>query len=568
MVLIGIRENPSTFSSVLSVCSNGGFYKEGVQVHCRAVLLGFDMNLYVGSALVDFYMQCGCCDIGLKLFDELPERNLATWNSVFRGLCGMGSCCLTELLEKMKLDGVEPNEVTLSYVIRGCSVGQFLGQGKQLHCFVIKLGWVESNLFIANGLVDFYSSCNCFVDAKKCFDCIDPEDVISWNSIVYVYAKNGLLCEALELFGEMRSWGKKPSVRSFLGFLNVSNDSQNVRFGKQIHGFVLKSGLEQENAHVQSALIDMYGKCGNIESSVYLFEGITERTLECCNSLMTSLLHCGIVEDVIEMFGLMVDEGVGLDNVTFSTTLKVLSLSASAGLVSCELVHCCVIISGFESDIVVSCSLIDAYSRSGHVNFSRKIFEQIVDPNLICFTSIISGYARSGMGKEGLEILELLIQGGLEPDVITFLSVLTGCSHSGLVEEGLAVFKSMGTVYGVYPDRRHYSCMVDLLGRAGLLEEAEELLKLPAVKGHSVMWSSLLQSCRIHCNTEVGKRAAEALMELQPNDSAAYVQASAFYSEIGDVETSIKIREMKMALKMKRELGCSSIEIRNQSYSY
>ncbi|KAL5723820.1 hypothetical protein ACHQM5_007167 [Ranunculus cassubicifolius] len=564
MVCRGIRETSFTFSSLLSVCKGMGFRDQGLQVHCRAICVGCDLDLFVGSALVDFYMQNGCFDDALKVFDEMPERNLATWNSVLRGVCRVG--CLDKLLGffvDMRLDGVEANEVTLSYVINGCSVGQLLDQGKQMHCHVIKRGWVASSVFVVNALVDLYSNCGNLIDAEKAFESISPEDIISWNSIIHIYANNLLSFEAIEAFRTMRSWEKKPSVRSFLGFLSLSSSTQNVRLGRQIHAYVLKVGFDQEGNHVRSALIDMYGKCGLIESSVQVFEDISERTLECCNSMMTSLLHCGFLKDVIEMFGLMVDEGVRLDEVSFSTTLKALSQSASASLMNSELVHCCVIKSGFNLSTVVSCSLIDTYSRSGHINLSGQIFNQILEPNLICFTSMITGYARNGMGKKGLEMLRLLRQRGLKPDEITLLSVLTGCSHAGLVEEGLSVFKSMNSVYGVHPDRRHYSCMVDLLGRAGLLEEAEELLKSSCVKEDTITWTSLLGNCRIHKNKAVGNRAAEALMELHPTDPAAYVQASGFYSEIGDVEASMRVRELKMVMKIKREFGYSLIETSN-----
>ncbi|OVA16981.1 Glycoside hydrolase [Macleaya cordata] len=562
MISQGIKENPSTFSSVLGICNNAGFHREGFQVHCRAILLGFDSNLFVGSALVDLYMRSGHPNLSLKLFDELPERNLATWNVALRGLCELGySDALMDYFSRMQLDEVEANAVTFSYLIRGCSNGQFLPQGEQFHSHVIKMGWVPSNLFVANALVDFYAECGSLIDARKSIEFIPAEDVISWNSIISVHAINGFSLEALEFFDQMQSWGKKPSIRSFLAFLNLASETQNINFGKQIHCFVLKQGFDQGSIHVQSALIDMYGKCGQIESSVSVFDEIHERNLECCNSLMTSLLHCGITEDVIELFGLMVDEEVGLDYVTFSTTLKALSSSASTSFLSCRVVHCCVIKSGFESDIVVSSSLIDAYSRSGHIKESQQIFERILDPNIICFTSIITGYARNGMGREVLEMLEALIERCLQPDAITFLSVLAGCSHSGLVEEGLSVFESMKTVHGIHPDRRHYSCMVDLLGRVGRLVEAEQLLKFATLKGDSKMWSSLLRSCRVHRNEEVGRRAAKALIELEPDDHAAYLQASGFYSEIGDSEASMKIREIKANWNMRKECGYSLIEI-------
>ncbi|KAK9117176.1 hypothetical protein Sjap_016123 [Stephania japonica] len=562
MVDKGIRENSSTFSSVVGVCGDAWFHLEGLQVHCRAVFLGFISNMFVGSALTDFYMQIGYPDIALQLFDEMPERDLGTWNLVLRGFCDMGySQELLHFFSEMRLVGIEANALTFCYVIRGCGEVQFLEQGKQLHCYVVKLSWALSNLFVANALVDFYSSCGDLCGANKAIDLIPAEEVISWNSIISAYAKKGLSAEALEFFAKMQLWDKKPSIRSFVCLVNLSSDSQNLQLGQLIHCFVLKLGLDRASVHVQSALIDMYGKHSEIERSVTMFEDIPERTLECCNSLMTSLLHCGLIEDVFEMFGLMVDEGIGLDNVSFSTTLKALSLSALASPSSCGLVHSSVVKSGFEFNTVVACSLVDAYSRVGLVDLSRRVFNQIVEPNLICFTSMIGGYARNGMGREGLEMLDLMYQSGIMPDDVTFLSVLTGCSHSGLVKEGLLMFQLMKTRHGISPDRRHYSCMVDLLGKAGLLEEAEKLIKQAPVKVNPVMWTSLLRSCRVSRNIEVGRRAVDALMEIKPDDPTVYLQAAGFYHEIGDFVSSAKIRKISALMDIKREFGYSSIEI-------
>ncbi|XP_058087242.1 pentatricopeptide repeat-containing protein At1g05750, chloroplastic [Magnolia sinica] len=562
MVFQGIKESPSTFSSILGICSDAGFYREGKQIHCRVTVLGFGLNVFVGSALIGLYMQAGFPDLAMMLFDELLERNLVTWNLVLRGFCELGlSDELLEFFSRMKSDGINANCITFSYLIRGCSNGGFLDRGKQAHCHVIKLGWIPANLFIANGLVDLYSACGCLADAKKSFEFIPVEDVISWNSIVSIHADHGLLLEALKFFYGMQLWGKKPSVRAFNGFLNASSRSQNLVFGEQIHGSVLKLGLDRSSLHVQSALIDMYGKCSEIQSSVSVFDEMPEKNLECCNSLITSFLHCGIIDDAVEMFGLMMDECVRPDHVTFSATLKASSLSFSGGPTTCQLLQCCVIKSGFESDIAVSCSLIDAYSRCSDIERSRQIFEWIPKPNVICYTAIISGFARKGMGIEGLQMLKSMVQEGLEPDAVTFLSVLSGCDHSGLVEEGQSVFKSMKDIHGVHPDRRHYSCMVNLLGRAGLLEEAKEMLRVAPVEGNSVMWSSLLQSCIVHGNEKMGAEAVNALMELEPEDPATYLQVSNFYNAIGDSERSKEIREKMVMKKMRKEIGYSLIEV-------
>ncbi|KAH7857890.1 hypothetical protein Vadar_017625 [Vaccinium darrowii] len=562
MISHGVKESGSTFSSVLSICCDAGLYDEGIKVHSKVIISGFSMNIYVASSLVDLYMHMGLVDIALKLFNDLSHRNLAIWNLVLRGFCELGrSTDLLGSIFQMKLEGVESNGLTFCYLIRGCGSDRLVDEGKQLHCCAFKLGWVESNLFVANALVDFYSACGCLVGAKKSFEAIPPEDVISWNSVVSVYAGSGFSLDALEMFTRMQLWGKRPSVRSFLGFLGLSSWTQNLILGRQIHCFVIKSGFDRRSVHVQSALIDMYGKCGEIDNSVLLFESVPERSLGCCNSLMTSLLHCGIIEDVGEMFGLMLDEGIGFDEVSLSTTLKALSVSTSGSLASCTLVHCCAVKSGFESEIAVSCSLIDAYSKSGHVTLSRQVFEKLTSPNVICFTSIINGYARNGMGRECLQILDIMIQGGLKLDKVTFLAVLMGCNHSGLIQEGKMVFDSMKSIHGIEPERQHYKCLVDLLGRAGLVDEAEELLKRAPVKGESVMWSSLLHSCRVHKNETVGHRAAKILMELEPENHATWFQASKFYYEIGDFVMSVHVKEIAMAKKMRKEIGYSLIEV-------
>ncbi|KAI9111521.1 hypothetical protein K1719_017211 [Acacia pycnantha] len=567
MSLLGMRESASTFSSVIGVCSSdAGFYTEGIQVHCRVVKLGFDLNVFVVGAIIDFYMRMGLSRVALKVFDELPQRNLAIWNIVLRGLTELGRMEEEDLLGfqiQMESESVEPNGLTYCYLLRGCSNLRLLYEGKKIQSCILKLGLVESNIYVGNALVDFYSACGCLVEARKSFEAIPIEDVISWNSLVSVYVENHLLLDALELFTTMQLWGQRPSIRSLVGLLNFSSRVKNINLGKQIHCYVLKLGFDTESVHVQSSLIDMYGKCRDVDSSIAIFECLPEKTLQCCNSLMTSLSQCNATEDAAELFGLMTDEGIKPDEITFSTTLKALSVSASQNFTSSQLLHCLALKSGFEEDIAVACSLIDAYSRFGHAELSRHIFETLDSPNAICFTSMINGFSRNGMGREGLELLQAMVEKGLKPDKVTFLCVLVGCSHSGLVDEGRLVFNSMKSLHGVNPDRQHFSCMVDLLCRAGLLYEAEELLQKAPGEGDCAMWCSLLRSCRVHKNEVVGRRVATITMDLGPDDPAVWLQASQFYSEIGDFDASMQIREVALARKMMWEIGRSLIEIKH-----
>ncbi|KAL4570190.1 hypothetical protein LXL04_025841 [Taraxacum kok-saghyz] len=370
MISQGFIETSSTFSTVLGVFSNERLYQQGLQVHNRAIVLGLSLNPYVGTALIDLYMNMNLINFAFRLFNDLPERNVATWNQLLRCFSEIGRSQKLELYFRMKREFIVPNPLTFCYLIRGFSNESLINNGKELHSYAIKLGFAESDLFVSNALVDFYSSCGNLTDTKKSFQIIPPNNVISWNSLVSIYAYNGLTNKALEIFSTMQKmWGKKPSTRSFVGLLNLSSKNSNILLGQQLHCFVKKLGFDHGSVYIQSALIDMYGKCNKIENSVSIYENVPVKTLEVCNSLMTSFAKCGVIEDVIELFGLMVDEGIGFDEVSLSITVNVLwkSKLGYGSLTNCRLLHSCAVKSGFDRDFAVSSSLIDSYSRFGHV---------------------------------------------------------------------------------------------------------------------------------------------------------------------------------------------------------
>ncbi|KAL9226344.1 hypothetical protein vseg_002168 [Gypsophila vaccaria] len=355
----------------------------------------------------------------------------------------------------------------------------------------------------------------------------------------------------------MLFWYMTPSVRSVVATLNSCSKSGNLSVGRQMHCSAVKLGFEVANVHVQSALIDMYGKCYDIGGSLVVYE-FSDRRRECCNALLTSMVHCGLADEAVELFKFMTEEG-DFDEVSLSTTLKALLGSSFGSLSRCNELHSFAIKSGLLAHIVVISSLISSYSKLGQVDYARQVFEGLLSPNVVCFTSVINGYACNGLGRECLKLLGMMIRKGLKPDRVTFLSVLTGCNHSGLVEEGRTIFYSMRIHHGIEPDRRHYSCMVDLLGRAGLVYEAEDLLGQSVVNDDSSMWSSLLRSCRVHKNKVVGHRVAKRLMEFESGDPGVCLQVSGFYFEVGDSELSMHYREIATARKVVREIGHSRI---------
>ncbi|CAN6446294.1 unnamed protein product [Victoria cruziana] len=554
----GIKGNASTFSSVLAVCSDVGALQLGSQVHCLTVLLGFELSLFVGSALVHFYMHSLNVDNAIKMFGFLPERNLATWNTMLSGLSRNDRRDqLFEMLIEMRNTGMKPNKLSYCYIIHGCDHEGMLDQGRQVHCHMIKSGLAESDLFIANALVDMYSSCGCLLEAIKSFEVLESEDVISWNSIVSIHASHGYVLRALDLFRQMRHLRKSPTVRSLIELLCCSGNMQDVQLGEQIHGQAIRLGFN-DSVHIRSALIIMYGKCTDIRSCERLFDDVARRSLVCYNALISSYAKSSLEENAIETFKISLREKLRPDQFTVSAILK--SCTSMVASEYSEQFHCFVIKTGLLGDMAVSVSLIDSYSKSGNSEISRQIFHDISELTTTSVTAIISAYARNGLGREALELFEYMLLNGLVPDDVTLLAVLSACNHAGLVEEGLAIFESMTTCYEVTPDRRHYSCIINLLGRAGMLEEAVELMNASTVEGDAKLWSAILGACRIHRNLKVGERAAEALMELEPECPATYLQVCDLYNASGDLEIAAKIRSLEMRKWGRTDCGYSLIE--------
>ncbi|XP_066378064.1 pentatricopeptide repeat-containing protein At3g03580-like [Miscanthus floridulus] len=558
MVASGFRETPHTFSAILGACNSC----EGLQLHGRILALGLCSNPFVRSALVNLYMHVEMPCAALLLYNEMPLQSTVMSNVVLGGLCNLklAEDLLWSLLD-MRRHGLELNGLSYCYAMKVCYQDEeWLEQGRQLHGVVLKAGWVPSNIFLSNSLVDLYSATGDLVDAKNSLDAIPSKDVISWNSIVSVCASKGRIKEATDYLRQMLWHGKMPSVRSFVGLFASSGQTGDLRVGAQMHGIALKLGFSWSSAHVQTALIDMYGKCCSFDCSLAVFNEIPSLALECCNSTITSSIRSKVFHSSLEVLYCMTVEGVMPDNVTLSATLKAISLSASPSLISCQMLHSWVFKLGFETDMAVCSSLISAYARAGQVNSSHLIFESLRDPNVVCFTSMISTCARYGDGAKGVELFNEMVSRGLKPDDVTFLCAIAGCDQAGLIEEGRLVIELMRATRELGPDERHFACMVNLLGRDGFVEEAMRMMEHLPLRHYTKAWSSLIQSCKSHGENALGKRAAHMLIDVGRKDAATNLQVSKYFYEIGDGENASRIKAMASGQQAK-ESGHSSVEI-------
>lgn len=347
--------------------------------------------------------------------------------------------------------------------------------------------------------------------------------------------------------------------------------------GIQVHALIFKVGFHF-HVYVQTALINMYAACGFLHEALTVFDEMSEKNSVTWNVMITGLTKWGELEFARSLFDQMpnrtvvswtgiidvytrmnkLDEAIALfqrmvvhDGIqpTEITVLAILPAISNLGALEiCSSIHAYGEKRGFNTfDIRIANSLVDSYAKCGCISSASRFFEEISTEriNLVSWTSIISGFAMHGMGKQAVEHFKMMEKAGLRPNRVTFLSVLNGCSHGGLVEEGLKFFDKMVGEYEIAPDIKHYGCLIDMLGRTGRLEEAEKVaLEIPSEIVNIVVWRTLLGSCSFHGNVEMGERVTRKILEMERGYGGDYVLMSNIFSSVGRFEDAERFRRL------------------------
>ncbi|KAK9089412.1 hypothetical protein Scep_028494 [Stephania cephalantha] len=454
-------------------------------------------------------------------------------------------------------------QFTLSAVIKACSeIGGAMGLGRSCHGVVLVRGF-EVNCVIASALVDMYGR-NCRVEeAQQVFHEMSEPDAICWTSVISAFTRNDCFEEALGLFYSMQ-WRYRlcPDGFTFGTILTACGNLGRVKQGKEVHGKVVVAGISG-NVVVESSLLDMYGKCGLVEYSRMVFDRMPRKNAVSWCALLGAYCQNGELKTVLELFREM---EMGNDLYSFGTVLR-----ACAGLAAVrpgKEVHCQYLRKGSWRDVVVESALVDLYAKSGHIDYARTVFNETLLKNLITWNSMICGFAQNGRGLEAIRMFDEMVGDGIEPDYISFIGVLFACSHTGLVDQGRKYFSLMDQVYRIQPGIEHHNCMVDLLGRAGLLEEAENLIINSVFKDDSSLWAALIGACSAHSNVDVAERVAKKMMELVPDYHLSYVLLANIYRAVGQWEDSLRIRKLMKNRGIKKMPGKSWIEIKANTGSF
>uniref|UniRef100_A0A2P2INS6 Phosphoglycerate/bisphosphoglycerate mutase family protein n=1 Tax=Rhizophora mucronata TaxID=61149 RepID=A0A2P2INS6_RHIMU len=507
-----------------------------------------------------------------KRFDK---TNVFSWNSLIADLA-RGGDCLESLLafSSMRKLNLTPNRSTFPCAIKSCSALLDLHSGKQAHQQALVFGY-ESDLFVSSALIDMYSKCGQLSNARILFDEIPHRNIVTWTSIITGYVQNDNAHEALLLFKEFLLEESEINGESSKIFIDpvamvsvLSACSRLPRKGviEGAHGFVIKRGLDA-NVAVGNTMLDAYAKLGELSVSRKLFDSIAEKDAISWNGMIAMHAQNGLPTVAFEFFRGMIKEGaVKYTAVTLSALL--LACAHLGALHVGKSIHNQVIKMDLTDNVILGTSITDMYCKCGRVEMARKAFNGMKEKNVKSWTAMIAGYGMHGRARESLDVFYQMIDSGVKPNYITFVSVLSSCSHAGLLDEGWHWFNAMTHQFCVEPGVEHYGCMVDLLGRAGYLKMAYNLIRRMKGRPDFILWGSLLSACRIHKNVELAEISARELFELDPSNCGYYVLLSNIYADAGRWKDVEKMRLLMKNHGLAKPPGFSLVELKGRVHVF
>lgn len=333
--------------------------------------------------------------------------------------------------------------------------------------------------------------------------------------------------------------------------------------GKQFHAVTYKYGFE-DNLPVSNSIVDMYCRCMGLSEAKQYFNEMRQRDLITWNTMIAGLETFGSYES-LKLFSQMVLLDVCPNCFTFTS---VIAACANFAILNCgQQVHGVIIRRGFGRNLPLANALVDMYAKCGSIVDSRRTFDEMKRRDLVSWTSMMMGYGNHGYGREAVELFDEMVASGIRLDHVVFIGVLSACSHAGLVDEGLKHFNSM-KAYNVSPSLEIYGCIVDLLGRAGRVNDAYEVIEKMPFEADESIWGALLGSCKVHRNTNLGKLAAKKILNLRPDWAETYVILSNIYAADRKWGEFAATRKMMKGVGCKKEAGRSWIEVGNQVHSF
>lgn len=644
------------------------FLKDGVLHQIRSIKTGLTLTAISSNQLVNLYSRHGLLREARNVFDEMPERNVYSWNAVISAyvkfndlkearelfktanserdlityntlLSGFAKTdgCESEAVEmfgemhRKEEDGIWIDDFTLTTMLKLSAKLSDVCYGEQLHGVMVKTG-NDATKFAVSSLIHLYSKCGkfkevCNVFNGSCVEFVDgvaknamiaaycregdieralsifwtnPElnDTISWNTLISGYAQNGYEEEALKMAVSMEESGLKWDEHTVAAVLNVLSSLKRLMIGKEVHARVLKNG-SHSNKFVSSGIVDLYCKCGNMKDaeSVHLlygfgnlystssmivgyssqgnmveakrlFDSLCEKSLVVWTAMFLGYLSLRQPDSVLELAReFIAKESKIPDSLVMVSILSACSLQAS--MEPGKEIHGHSLRTGVSMDKKLVTAFVDMYSKCGNFDYAEKVFDSCFERDTVMYNAMVAGCAHHGREAKAFQLFEDMTECGFEPDEITFMALLSACRHRGLVLEAERYFESMIEVYNISPEVGHYTCMIDLYGKANRLDKAIELMEgIDGVEEDGVVLGAFLNACNWNKNADLVKEVEEKLLVIEGCNGSRYIQLANAYASSGRWDDMRRIRNCMRGKELEKFSGCSWAYINNQAHMF
>lgn len=563
MLWVDFRPDEYTFPCILRTCGGIPDKGRGREVHVHVIRYGFESNIDVLNALITMYVKCGDIFSARLVFDRMPKRDRISWNAMISGYLENGDCLEgLRLFRTMREVCVNPDLMTMTSVVSACEGVDDERLGRGVHGYIITTGLIIE-VSVCNSLIQMYLGNGNWVEAERIFAIMPYKDVVTWTSMISGYEDGGFLEKAVQTFKLMENEGIMPDEITIASAISACASLSVLDMGMKLHDLAIRTGYISY-VIVSNTLIDLYSKCRCIDKALDVFYQIKEKNIISWTSIISGLHQNNRSFEAIFFFRQM---KLSL-NPNSITLVSALSACARIGALMCgKEIHAYALRTMLAFDGYVPNAILDMYVRCGRMGLAWNQFNGRCG-DIAAWNIMLTGFAERKLGKLAVEFFHEMLASDVNPDEITFISLLCACSRSGMVAEGLEIFENMETKYHVSRNLKHYACIVDLLGRAGNLEDAYAFIKNMPLKPDPAIWGALLNACRIHLNVELGELAAQKIFEVDKQSIGYYALLCDLYVGCGKWDELARVRKTMKERGLIVDPGCSWIEVKGKVHAF
>ncbi|CAN6271818.1 unnamed protein product [Urochloa humidicola] len=536
----------------------------GRAAHARALrLLSPSIPPFICAHLVNLYSKLDLPVPAAAALASDPSPTVVSYTAFISGAAqhGRPAPALSAFAAMLRV-GLRPNDFTFPSAFKAAaSAPSWSTIGPQIHALALRFGYLPVDSFVACAALDMYFKTGRTALARRLFEEMPNRNVVAWNAVMTNAVLDGRPLETVEAYFGLREAGGMPNVVSVCAFFNACAGATYLSLGEQFHGFVVKCGFEKD-VSISNSMVDFYGKCRCVGKAKAVFDWMGVRNSVSWCSMVVAYAQNGGEEEAFSVY--LGARRAGEEPTDFMVSSVLTTCAGLLGLDLGRALHAVAVRSCIDASIFVASALVDMYGKCGGIEDAEQVFFEMPQRNLVTWNAMIGGYAHIGDARNALAVFDDMMKcGETAPNYITLVNVLTACSRGGLTKKGYELFKTMDERFGIKPRIEHYACVVDLLGRAGMEEQAYEIIQGMPIRPSISVWGALLGACKMHGKTQLGKIAAEKLFELDPHDSGNHVLLSNMFASAGRWAEATDVRKEMKNVGIKKDPGRSWVTWKN-----